>query len=121
MTRYLKSLPLALGVAVLALTAHAQEQAAATTSSSTIRPIPLSDQMFRKNITREIDLREKQNKPMLSDGKEISRVIIDAVKRGELQPYKNDSLTSTFQPKEMLANMSYPIDAPVSAGDSTLR
>ncbi len=63
--------------------------------------------MFRKTILRAIDLREKQNKPMFSEGKEISRVIIDAVKRGELQAYKNDSLTSTYTPAEVTGNMSY--------------
>ncbi|MVN76464.1 gliding motility protein GldN [Hymenobacter sp. HMF4947] len=51
---------------------------------------------------------------MYSDGKEIARVIIEAVNRGELQAYKNDSVTSTFNSKEVLANMSYPIEAQTS-------
>lgn len=91
----------------LSLSAAAQEQATTTNTSGSRRPIPQSDQMFRKSIWRAIDLREKQNKPMFSEGKEISKVIIDAVKRGELQAYKNDSLTSTFSPTEVSANMSY--------------
>ena len=91
----------------LSLTASAQEQATTANSTGSRRPIPLSDQMFRKSIWRQVDLREKQNKPMFSEGKEISRVIIDAVKRGELQAYKNDSLTSTFNPQEVSGNMSY--------------
>jgi gliding motility associated protien GldN len=52
---------------------------------------------------------------MYSDGKEISRIIIDAVKRGELQAYRSDSVTSTLTAKEMSANMSYPLEAPISA------
>ena len=115
MTRYFKALPLTVAAFGLALASHAQEQAAATTTSSTIRPIPVSDQMFRKTIWRAIDLREKQNRPMYSDGHEIAKIIVEAVKRGELTPYKNDSITSTFTPKEMSTNMSYPIEAPVSA------
>ena len=95
------------GGMALALTASAQEQATTASSSGSKRPIPLSDQMFRKSIWRSVDLREKQNKPMFSEGKEISRVIIEAVKRGELTPYRNDSLTSTFTPTEMSSNMSY--------------
>jgi len=91
----------------LSLTASAQEQATTANSTGSRRPIPLSDQMFRKSIWRQVDLREKQNKPMFSEGKEISRVIIDAVRRGELQAYKNDSLTSTFNPQEVSGNMSY--------------
>ena len=92
------------------LTVAAQEQATTASSTGSHRPIPLSDQMFRKSIWRQIDLREKQNKPMFSEGKEISRVILEAVKRGELQAYKNDSLTSTFTPTEVQGNSSY-VDA----------
>jgi len=91
----------------LSVSAAAQEQATTASSTGSHRPIPPSDQMFRKSIWRQVDLREKQNKPMFSEGKEISRVIIEAVKRGELQAYKNDSLTSTFNPQEVSGNMSY--------------
>ena len=94
----------------ISLTAAAQEQATTASSTGSHRPIPLSDQMFRKTIWRQVDLREKQNKPMFSEGKEISRVILEAVKRGELQAYKNDSLTSTFTPTEVQSNSSY-VDA----------
>jgi gliding motility associated protien GldN len=115
MTRYFKVLPFTLAALTAAFAARAQEQATSTATTGAIRQIPVSDQMFRKTIWRAIDLREKQNRPMFSDGKEISRVIIDAVKRGELQAYKNDSVTSTFTAKEMSANMSYAIEAPISA------
>lgn len=91
----------------LSVAASAQEQATTVSSTGSYRPIPPSDMMFRKTIWRAVDLREKQNKPMFSEGKEISRVIIDAVKRGELQAYRNDSLTSTFTPAEVSGNMSY--------------
>jgi gliding motility associated protien GldN len=91
----------------LSLTAAAQEQATTASSTGSHRPIPLSDQMFRKTIWRQVDLREKQNKPMFSEGKEISRVIMDAVRRGELQAYKNDSLTSTLTAAEAQSNNSY--------------
>ncbi|TVT41365.1 gliding motility protein GldN [Hymenobacter setariae] len=115
MTRYFKILPFTLAALTASVAAHAQEQAAATATTGAVRAIPVSDQMFRKTIWRAIDLREKQNLPMYSDGREIGRVIIDAVKRGELQAYKNDSVTSTLTAKEMSANMSYAIEAPISA------
>lgn len=95
----------------LSLTASAQEQATTASSTGSHRPIPPSDQMFRKSIWRQVDLREKQNKPMFSEGKEISRVILEAVKRGELQAYKNDSLTSTLTPAEITGNMSFADEA----------
>ncbi|WP_345234657.1 gliding motility protein GldN [Hymenobacter saemangeumensis] len=97
----------------LSLTASAQEQATTASSNGSHRPIPKSDQMFRKTIWRQLDLREKQNKPMFSQDKEITRVIIEAVKRGELPAYKNDSLTSTYTPREVSERMSYK-DAEVS-------
>ena len=95
----------------LSLTVSAQEQATTASSTGSHRPIPPSDQMFRKSIWRQVDLREKQNKPMFSEGKEISRVILEAVRRGELQAYKNDSLTSTLTPTEITGNMSYADEA----------
>ena len=118
MTRYFKVLPFTLAALTASVAARAQEQAAATVTTGAVRPIPVSDQMFRKTIWRAIDLREKQNRPMYSDGKEISRVIMDAVKRGELQAYRNDSVTSTFTKQEVVANMSYPLEAPISADGS---
>ncbi|UOG75369.1 gliding motility protein GldN [Hymenobacter tibetensis] len=112
MNKFLSLAALTAGL-TLSVAASAQEQATTASSNGSYRPIPNSDIMFRKTITRAIDLREKQNKPMFSEGKEISRIITDAVKRGELQAYRNDSLTSTFTPAEVSANMSY---AEASAG-----
>ncbi|NVO30843.1 type IX secretion system ring subunit PorN/GldN [Hymenobacter lapidiphilus] len=91
----------------LSVAASAQEQATTASSNGSYRPIPSSDIMFRKTIWRAIDLREKQNKPMFSEGREISGIILDAVKRGELQAYRNDSLTTTLSSKEVVSNMSY--------------
>ncbi|QIL76755.1 MULTISPECIES: gliding motility protein GldN [Hymenobacter] len=106
MNKFLSFAALAAGL-TLSLTASAQEQSTTASSNGSHRPIPNSDIMFSKTITRAVDLREKQNKPMFSEGKEISKVILEAVKRGEIQAYRNDSLTSTFTPAEVLANMSF--------------
>ena len=100
MNKFLSFAALTAGL-MLSVAASAQEQATTASSNGSYRPIPNSDIMFRKTIWRAIDLREKQNKPMFAEGKEISRVIIEAVKRGELQAYRNDSLTSTFSAKEL--------------------
>lgn len=106
MNKILSLAALAAGL-TLSVAASAQEQATTASSNGSYRPIPNSDIMFRKTIWRAVDLREKQNKPMFSEHNEISRVILEAVKRGELQAYKNDSLTSTLTPSEVLANYSY--------------
>jgi gliding motility associated protien GldN len=57
-----------------------------------VRPVHESDIMYKKTIIRAIDLREKQNKPLFSRNREITRMILEAVERGDLKPYKNDSL-----------------------------
>lgn len=106
MNKLLSFAALAAGL-TLSVAASAQEQSTTASSNGSHRPIPNSDIMFSKTIWRAVDLREKQNKPMFSEGKEISKVILDAVKRGEIQAYRNDSLTSTFTPAEVSANMSF--------------
>ena len=57
-----------------------------------VRPVHESDVMYKKTIVRAVDLREKQNLPMFSTHKEITKIIIEAVKKGELKPYTSDSL-----------------------------
>ena len=83
----------------------AQEQSTTAASNPSARPIPESDMMYRKTIWRTIDLREKQNKPLYADNRQITKIIIDAVRRGELPIYKNDSLTTTLTQQEFNANM----------------
>lgn len=112
-----------------ALTATAQPEVAHTASSNgSTKSIPAADQLFRKTIWRMVDLREKQNQPMFSEGREISRVLMEAVKRGELRAYRSDSLTLTYTIKQVVANMSFSeggdersqaeIDAGISSDDS---
>lgn len=72
------------------------------------RPIPPSDVMFKKTVWRAVDLREKQNQPMFSTGREISKIIVDAVKRGELQAYASDSVTTPLTAAEFSANLTPP-------------
>src|SRR5690349_716107 len=106
MNKFLSFAALVAGL-TLSVSASAQEQATTASSNGSYRPIPNSDIMFRKTIWRAIDLREKQNKPMFSQGYEITKVIMDAVRRGELQAYRNDSLTTTSTPQEVSSNASY--------------
>jgi gliding motility associated protien GldN len=100
---------LGLGAAMtLSMGAFAQEQSTTAASNPSARPIAESDMMYRKTVWRTIDLREKQNKPLFADGRQITKVIIDAVKRGELPIYKNDSLTTTLTQQEFNTNMVMP-------------
>ncbi len=80
----------------------------ATSNSPSIRPIPESDIMYKRTVWRVIDLREKQNKPMFSMNREITRVMLDAVKRGELQVYQNDSLKKAYTTDEYRTRLVKP-------------
>ncbi|MDX5345741.1 MAG: gliding motility protein GldN, partial [Hymenobacteraceae bacterium] len=95
---------LAAGLA-LSFASYAQ-QSYTTSGTNSARPIPKSDILFQKTVWRGIDLREKQNKPMFSTNREISRILIDAVKSGELQAYANDSLTRPITREEFIENMT---------------
>jgi gliding motility associated protien GldN len=92
----------------LSFSVTAQEQSTTASSTSSARPIPDSDVMYKKTVWRAIDLREKQNQPMFSANREITKVIIEAVKRGELQAYANDSLTTPLTLQEFITGMSRP-------------
>jgi len=89
--------------------AAAQElQQSSASANASARPIPPSDVMWKKTVWRAIDLREKQNKPMFSVGKEITQLIVDAVKRGELQPYLSDSVTTPISAQAFVTNLNPP-------------
>ena len=57
---------------------------------------------WSKRIDRVIDVREKMNKVMDWPRSPFYRVIHDNVLKGNLKPYRNDSLTSIFTPEEIL-------------------
>jgi len=71
---------------------NGQEDTGGGFNKYSIRPIHESDVMYQKTLIRAVDLREKQNKPMFSQNKWITKLIIEAVKRGDITPYKTDSL-----------------------------
>lgn len=104
---------LGIGLAAFAqLSAVAQEQSTTAASSPTVRPIPNSDVMYRKTIWRTVDLREKQNKPMFAQNHQITKIIVDAAKRGELQPYRSDSLAATFTLEDFNKKLIVPEAGP---------
>jgi gliding motility associated protien GldN len=103
--KIVKALGVAAGI-VFSMGAMAQQVPTTASSSPSVRPIPESDILFKKVVWRKIDLREKQNKPMFSENREITKVIIDAVKSGELTAYKNDSINTPLTTEEFFANMT---------------
>lgn len=72
------------------------------------KKIHRSDIMWKKTVTRRLDLREKQNMPLYSKEHEISGLIVDAVREGIITPYKNDSLKSKMSIDEFLSAITLP-------------
>jgi len=69
-----------------------------------------SDIMWKKEIIRAVDLREKQNLPLFAYNQEISRLLLEAVEEGVLTPYKNDSLAegTVLTMDEFKTNLAIP-------------
>ncbi len=79
-------------------------------NDQSVRPIHRSDIMWQKTVIRAVDLREKQNEPIFSKNKQITKIIIEAAKAGELKIWKTDSL-DRGQPltlEEFLKNIQIP-------------
>lgn len=103
--KVLKALGIAAGI-LLSVNAMAQQVSTTATSSPSARPIPEHDILFKKTVWRKIDLREKQNKPMFSENRQITKIIMDAVQSGELTAYANDSVNKPLTREEFATNMT---------------
>jgi len=75
---------------------------------NSLYPIHESDILYKKRVWRRMDLREKQNRPFFASNNEITKVIIDAVKKGKLVPYENDSLERKMSKERFLEQLKLP-------------
>jgi gliding motility associated protien GldN len=103
--KLIKAVGVAAGI-LFSFGAVAQQVSTTQSSNPSARPIPESDVLFKKTVWRKIDLREKQNRPLFSENREITRVLIEAVKSGELVAYKTDSVNVPMTREEFLGNMT---------------
>lgn len=73
---------------------------------NSINPIPKYEHHYKVRVWRTIDLNEKQNKGFFSNNGEISRLIVDAVKSGEIPDvYASDSLTTKVSKDQFLSRL----------------
>src|SRR5690606_12983002 len=87
---------------------------------NSLNPIPKYEHHFKIRVWRTIDLNEKQNKGFFSNNGEITRLIIDAVKSGELPDiYFSDSLTTKISKEEFLGRLLQTQGVQYEAWDPT--
>jgi gliding motility associated protien GldN len=78
-----------------------QEELENQYNPNSINPIPKYEHHYKLRVWRTIDLSEKQNKGFFSNNGEITKLIVNAVKSGELTDiYKYDSLSSKMSKDE---------------------
>ncbi|MEN7546715.1 gliding motility protein GldN [Rapidithrix thailandica] len=77
-------------------------------NAQSVRPVRSHDIMWKKSLWFRIDLRSKINSGFYAQNREITKVIIDAVKSGKLQPFKNDSLSTRMSQEEFIQGLRIP-------------
>lgn len=87
---------------------------------NSINPIPKYEHHYKRRVWRTIDLREKQNKGFFANNGEITRLIINAVRSGEIPDvYASDSLTTKISKEDFLGRLVQTQGATYDAWDPT--
>lgn len=87
---------------------------------NSINPIPKYEHHYKRRVWRTIDLREKQNKGFFASNGEITNLIINAVKSGEIPDvYASDSLTTKISKEDFLGRLVQTQGATYDAWDPT--
>jgi gliding motility associated protien GldN len=67
---------------------------------NSIYSVPEKDKLYSVTVWRRIFMDEKQNQAFFSRNRELSRVLIDAVRDGLIVPYQSDSLARRLSKEE---------------------
>jgi len=97
-----------------------QEEMEEQYNPNSINPIPKYEHHYKRRVWRTIDLNEKQNKGFFSNNGEITRLIVEAVKSGEITDvYASDSLTTKISKEQFLGRMVQSAGAMYDQWDPT--
>ena len=97
-----------------------QEELEEQYNPNSINPIPKYEHHYKLRVWRTIDLYEKQNKGFFSNNGEITRLIINAVRSGEIPDvYASDSLTTKISKEDFLGRLVQSQGAAYDAWDPT--
>ncbi len=85
---------------------------------NSIDPIARYEQLYKLRVWRTVDLREKQNKGFFASNGEITKLIMDAAKSGEIaEIFRSDSLKSKFTKEEFIQGLTAQAGATFAAWD----
>ena len=86
---------------------YAQAEVSNGYNPLSLRQVHESYLMWKRTLWRRVDLKEKQNKPFFAMNRELSKIIISAVERGVLIPYRSDSVNdaSVMSREDFLINI----------------
>lgn len=93
---------------MLAFVSAAQVDPTTRYNENSVRPIRKDDQMFKKTLWFQMDLRTKKNAPFFVPNNELPRLIIEAAKAGIIKPYYSDSLKTELTKEEFLERLRIP-------------
>jgi len=80
-----------------------------------VRKVHISDVMYRMQIWRVLDLREKCNQPFFAKDNQITKAIIEEVYAGRLNAYAKDSLTRLLSLQDFKDKIVEPSSAQMYA------
>lgn len=72
---------------------------------NSIDPIAHYEHHYKVRVWRQVDLTEKQNKGFFAMNGEITKLILDLIQAGELEIYKNDSLSSKVSKEDAVKGL----------------
>ncbi|MCI0751454.1 MAG: gliding motility protein GldN [Flammeovirgaceae bacterium] len=94
------------GLLLLSFGSFAQKELPQYNPNS-INPIARYEHLYKLRTWRRIDLTEKQNKGLFSRNGEITKLILDAARSGEIPDvYKSDSLKTKYPKDEFISQMT---------------
>lgn len=77
------------------LSSNAQVDELVQYNPNSIEPIPAYEHHYKTRVWRDVYLEEKQNKGFFAMKTELSRFVIDLIKSGEIEGYKNEEFKDT--------------------------
>lgn len=80
-----------------------------------VRKVHISDIMYKMQVWRVLDLREKCNQPFFAKDNQITKAIVDEVYAGRLRAYAKDSLTKMLTLDEFKEKVIDPSSAQLDA------